>query len=95
MNYYKRKCKNPKCGKEFMGTQNQVYCCPECRPLRPHQKAKEEKKAMATQTRKKRVPTVDEIARKAKSLGMSYGKYIQMLAIEKARKEREERMNLV
>lgn len=69
MSLYKRNCKNHKCGKEFMGTRNQVYCCPACRvPIyKPKEKSKPIKKC-----------TIEEITKQAKELGMSYGQYVAM-----------------
>ncbi len=91
MQLFRKKCKNRKCGKEFMGTRTQQYCCPECRQL-PDSKLK--KKVISTkskETKKKNVQTIDEIAIKARELGMTYGKYIEMLTIEEQRKERMKR----
>ena len=67
MKLYKKYCKNEKCGKEFMGTRTQQYCCPACRiptyiPKRQYKFIKN--------------CTIDEVARKAKEQGMSYGKYV-------------------
>ena len=80
MGQFKKYCKNPNCGKEFMGTKTQQYCCPECR--------------VPTYKRKKRVVkpkscTIDEIAVKARKAGMTYGKYVEMLTIENLRNERK------
>lgn len=62
---FKKICKNPNCGKEFSGTRTQQYCCTDCRTTTRNQKPK-------------RTCTIDEIARKAKANGMSYGKYVAM-----------------
>ena len=62
---FKKICKNPNCGKGFSGTRTQQYCCPDCRTTTRKQKLK-------------RTCTIDEIARKAKLNGMSYGKYVAM-----------------
>ena len=66
MELYQKTCKNPHCNKEFMGARTQQYCCPDCRS-----------------TTRKNIPkkacTIDEIVRKAKANGMSYGKYVAML----------------
>ena len=62
---FKKICKNPNCGKEFSGSRTQQYCCPDCRTTTRKQKLK-------------RTCTIDEIARKAKLNGMSYGKYVAM-----------------
>lgn len=69
MKLYKRICKNSMCGKEFMGTRTQQYCCHSCRvptykPKRKYNKIKN--------------CTLDEVARRAKEHGMSYGKYVAM-----------------
>lgn len=82
MKYYKKKCKNPKCGKEFMGTQTQQYCCPECRKVPDHhtyKSLKSELKENSKPKKKKKIATIDEIAVKARKLGMTYGKYMEML----------------
>ena len=42
-------------------------------------------------TKKKKVPTIDEMATRARELGMTYGKYVEMLTIDALRKEREMR----
>ena len=64
MKLYKKTCKNPGCGKEFMGTKTQQYCCPDCR----RSKREEEKP--------KKNLTLSEIAKKAKENGISYGRYV-------------------
>jgi hypothetical protein len=42
-------------------------------------------------TKKKKVPTIDEMATRARELGMTYGKYVEMLTIEEQMKQRKER----
>lgn len=65
MKLYKRFCKNVECGKEFMGTRTQQYCCIDCRAInRKHHRINNH--------------TLDYVARKAKANGMSYGKYVAM-----------------
>jgi hypothetical protein len=69
MKLYKRICKNPACGKEFIGTRTQQYCSVSCRvptykPKRKYHKLKD--------------CTLDEVVRQAKENGMSYGKYVAM-----------------
>ena len=96
MNFYKKKCK--KCGKEFLGTKTQQYCQVGCRKMRVKKREIkydfEETKVEIPAPKpkktapKKKVPSVDEIAIKARELGMSYGKYIEMLTLEQLRKER-------
>ena len=77
---HKKICKNPDCGKEFRGSRTQQYCCPACRV--PTYKPKK--------TVKKAKPcTIDEIAIKAKELGISYGKYVEMQTLEMLRQERK------
>ncbi len=66
MELFKKTCKNPNCKKVFMGTRTQQYCCIDCRM--PSIKPKP--------IIKKR--TIDEIARKSKANGMSYGHYVAM-----------------
>ena len=68
MGAFKKFCKNTDCGKEFMGTRTQQYCCPNCRIQTYIPKEKKEKKACS----------LDEVANKARELGMSYGKYVAM-----------------
>lgn len=75
---YKRYCKNPVCGKEFWGTRTQQYCCPECRVPRYIPKRK---------PNPKKVCTLDEIVKKAKEHGMSYGQYVAMLYKEERMKK--------
>ena len=65
MELFKKVCKNSKCGKEFMGTRTQQYCCPDCRVL--------------TTVKKPKPCSIDEICRKAKEHGTTYGKYVEML----------------
>lgn len=70
MGTFKKYCKNPNCGKEFLGTRTQQYCCPSCRiPTYIPKKARYQPK---------RTCTLDEVARQAKESGMSYGKYVAM-----------------
>ena len=72
---YKKKCKNPDCNKVFMGTRTQQYCCKECREPTGYYKDKPKKKASLTAN----TPgSLDEVLKKAKELGMSYGKYVAM-----------------
>ena len=75
---YKRNCKNPKCGKEFLGTRNQQYCCPECRVPRyiPKRNANP-----------KKVCTLEEVIKQAKEHGMSYGQYVAILYKEERMKK--------
>ena len=68
MGTFKKICKNPNCGREFLGRRTQQYCCPECRV--PTYIPKRRKK--------KQDCTLDEITRRAKEAGMSYGKYVAM-----------------
>ena len=70
MGTFKKFCKNPNCGIEFMGTRTQQYCCPDCRVPTYIPKRKNKKKKSCT---------LDEIERQAKELGISYGKYVAML----------------
>lgn len=69
MKLYKRFCKNVECGKEFMGTRTQQYCCPSCRV--PTYIPKKQYKFIKNRT-------LDQIAKIAKENGMSYGKYVAM-----------------
>lgn len=91
MQLFRKKCKNRKCGKEFMGTRTQQYCCPECRQLPDSKLKKKVSSTKSKEMKKKNVQTIDEIATKAKELGMSYGKYVEMQTIENARNERMKR----
>ena len=90
MDLFLKKCKNPKCGKKFMGTRTQQYCSPYCRatPPRGIQNTTAKPKPKPKVVKKKKFPSLDEIAAKAKELGVSYGKYMEMLTIENERKER-------
>ena len=88
MDLFLKRCKNRKCGREFMGTRTQQYCSPYCRATPPKKIKNVIEKPKVRVIPKKNFPTVDEIAVKAKELGMSYGKYMEMLTIENARKER-------
>ncbi len=67
---YKKICKNPNCGKEFMGTKTQQYCCKECRG---------EKKSHKN-------TSLVETAIEARKNGMSYGKYVAMQYQERMKK---------
>jgi transposase-like protein len=67
----KKKCKNPNCRKDFMGTNAQLYCCHACRST-------EQNKLKKPKCKKKRASTLDEVAREARQLGMSYGQYVAM-----------------
>ncbi len=69
MGTFKKFCKNPDCGIEFLGTRTQQYCCPGCRVPTYIPKSR---------YRIKKTCTLDEVARKAKEAGMSYGKYVAM-----------------
>lgn len=69
MELFKKTCKNHKCGKEFMGKRTQQYCNPACRV--PTYKP-------VKRNNRKRVSTLDEVAKQAKELGISYGKYVAM-----------------
>ena len=62
---YKKICKNPNCGNEFMGTRTQQYCCPQCR-------------GNTGTSKPKRPCTLNEVAKEAMEKGMSYGKYVAM-----------------
>ena len=65
MKLFKKTCKNPNCNNDFIGTKTQQFCCPECRPAHRNHKPK-------------KTCTLGEVARKAKTNGMSYGKYVAM-----------------
>lgn len=65
MTLYKKTCKNPHCNKDFMGTRTQQYCGPDCR-LRTRKQVP------------KRTCTLEEVVRKAKANGISYGQYVAM-----------------
>ena len=68
MTLYKKICKNHECGKEFMGTKTQQYCCYACRvPTYKPKKKKSIKKC-----------TINEVVKEAKKLDMSYGQYVAM-----------------
>ena len=69
MKLYKRKCKNPDCGKWFDATRNQTYCCPQCRI--PTYKVKKKPKPI-------KKCTINEVVKQAKKLDMSYGQYVAM-----------------
>lgn len=82
MKLYKKICKNPKCGKRFMGTQTQQYCCPDCRQVtnsNEYKSPKNEAKKNSKPKKKKKVQSIDEVMLKAKEMGMTYGKYVEML----------------
>ncbi len=69
MKLYKRNCKNPDCGKEFIGTRTQQYCCPDCRA----------RVYTPKENRKPKKPcTINEIAKEARKNGTTYGKYVAM-----------------
>lgn len=81
MGQFKKYCKNPDCGKEFIGTKTQQYCCPACRvptyiPKKPRV------------VKPKKPCSIDEIAVKARQAGMTYGKYVEKQTIEMLRQER-------
>lgn len=66
----KKKCKNPNCENEFVGINSQQFCCCACRnSSQPRPKIKRKKKPTST---------MDEVARKARELGISYGAYVAM-----------------
>lgn len=67
---YKRICKNPKCGKEFMGTRTQQYCSIKCRGSA--------EKRLPMREKRKKACTLNEVAKEAMKNGMSYGKYVAM-----------------
>ena len=65
MKLYRKTCKNPDCGKGFMGTRTQQYCGPDCRiRLRKVKQIKDS--------------TINEVATEAKKHGISYGQYVAM-----------------
>lgn len=66
MGTFKKVCKNLSCRKEFMGARTQQYCCPDCRSSSRKQQPSKN-------------CTIEEVAKKAKSNGTSYGKYVAML----------------
>ena len=72
---YPKYCRNPKCGRFFMGTRPQMYCCLECR-------------GSYASTAKDIKPdrTLDEEAVAARALGMSYGQYKAAQYLKKRRK---------
>lgn len=70
MELYKKICKNKTCGKEFMGTRTQRYCCAGCRVYTYKPKKVKHKPT--------KVCTINEITKQAKELGISYGKYVAM-----------------
>lgn len=80
MKQYKRKCKNPECGREFMGTKTQQYCCPEHRLPTGNSK-----KDTAVNFKKNKNKSLTEVAVEARKLGMTYGKYVSMQYIEEQR----------
>ena len=86
MDLFKKTCKNPKCGKEFMGVRTQQYCCPEHRIPKGKGESKSDRKVNFNHNRNN---SITEIAVEARKLGMSYGQYVSMKYIE----EQRERMN--
>ena len=79
MRLYTRICKNSDCGKEFTTSKkNQTYCCPSCR-TRTYVPPTI---CITTQS-----TTVDEVAKVAKEMGMSYGKYVAMKYKEERKKK--------
>ena len=82
MELYKKTCKNQMCGKTFMGTRTQQYCCPDCRvpTYKPKRKYKRIKNC-----------TLGEVATQAKKLGISYGKYVAMQYLEEQRERMKKR----
>ena len=90
---YKKKCKNTNCGSEFMGTRTQQYCCSGCRVPTGYYKKKPKKKTPTqSKANQNKVSSINDVAQKARELGMSYGKYVEMQYLEEQRNERE-RMN--
>ena len=77
---YKKICKNPNCGKEFMGARTQQYCCPECRVPTGNKKQ--------TKRKQKSNCTLNDIATQARERGVSYGKYVAMQYIEEQRERK-------
>ncbi len=92
MDYFKKKCK--RCGKAFLGTRTQQYCSVGCRqkPVNSKKIEKKSDKPRAKTTKKKTVPTIDEMATRARELGMTYGKYVEMLTVNEEINEREMRV---
>lgn len=75
MELFKKTCKNPNCQKVYMGVRTQQYCCPACRISTMAHKPKSKKS------------TIDEIARKSKANGMSYGQYVAMQYLSERKKK--------
>ena len=69
------------CGADFVYTiHNKRYCSPEC----AHKVQYEERKAVKSERKRKKKPkTVRDIAKEARAHGMSYGKYVAMLEMQK------------
>ena len=69
------------CGADFIYTiHNKRYCSPEC----AHKVQYEDRKAVnREQKRKKKPKSVRDIAKEAKAHGMSYGKYVAQMEMQK------------
>ena len=86
MKLYKRYCENPECGKAFMGTKTQRYCCPEHRKKQEYLKKDADVKPKPKQHKNK---SLTEVAVEARKLGMTYGKYVSMQYIEEQRERKD------
>jgi len=68
------------CGKIFVKqTNNQRYCCEECKRIGQRRKSREYQKmnyVRKGQPKKKRPPSLAEINQRARAAGMTYGKYM-------------------
>lgn len=88
------------CGKIFITPYpHKVTCSPECQRdrhkkiLRENNRIRREAIANGTlpkpeRKKRKKVETIEEIQRKARELGMTYRKYVEMIQIQQMREER-------
>lgn len=83
----------PICGKEFLTKIKKTkYCSEECRREKERRRAIkqwEEKKAEQQKKKKeKHIPQLDELNRRAREAGMTYGKYMAEKYKERLKNER-------
>lgn len=60
-------------------TNNQRYCCPECKKIGQRRKSRERQRAKYVkkgQAKKKKPPSLAEINQSARAAGMTYGQYM-------------------
>lgn len=64
------------CGKKFLGRPNRMYCSPACRAKSQSKAYKEEQESKVKKKSETRILSIEEINRRARAEGLSYGQYM-------------------